>query len=307
MMGFSKGFMLKDHPRPNVKELPGLYAELDNLVKRAEIAIRNLPEYIFDKRREIIYFGKMTKSEFEKLVARDPNAIVIALTRVCGLSDREFSRLFGLKNVYNLRESWRTDQKGRATFIRATMGLLPKQMHLETFLYTFYKMWEEHQKRHYRGKFEEDVRTFFRAHGYECEKISRPIEVNGAIPPSTPQVVMQVRTGVRKDLVKRAKEFSSEFDKSRKAFPGAKFMAIFKIPSHELDRRDEIRQVIVDHRKGKKPYDAVLFQDELDDALKKLKEWGISKTSSIVMAPKSSRTKTARSKKYHRAESRKRI
>jgi hypothetical protein len=305
-MGFSKDLMLRDHPRPNIKELPGLYAELDNLVKRAEIAIRNLPKPIFDKRRNIIYFRKMTESEFKKLVARDSSTMVIALTRVCGLSDREFSRLFGLKNVYNLRESWRTDQKGRATFTRATMSLLPKQMHLETFLYTFYKMWEEHQKRHYRAKFEEDVRAFFRAHGYECEKIAYPIEVNGAIPPSTPQVVMQVRTGVRKDLVKRAKEFSSEFDKSRKAFLGAKFMAIFKIPPHELDRRNEIRQVIVDQRKGKKPYDAVLFQDELNDALRKLKRWGISKTSSPVTTLKSSRTKTAKSKKYQRAE-RKRI
>lgn len=69
-------------------------------------------------------------------------------------------------------------------------------VHLETFLYTFYKMWEEHQKRHYRAKFEEDVRAFFQSHGYECEKITQPTEVNGAIPPSNPQVVMQIRTGV---------------------------------------------------------------------------------------------------------------
>jgi len=57
-------------------------------------------------------------------------------------------------------------------------------------------------------------------------KIIRPTEVNGAIPPENPRLVMQVRTRVRKDLVKRAKEFSSEFDKSVEAFPNAKLMII---------------------------------------------------------------------------------
>ena len=187
--------MLKDHPRPNVKELPGLYAELDNLVQRAEAAIRGLPEHLFDKDKEIIHFGKMSENEFKRLVAEDPSTMIIAFTRVCGLSDREFLRLFGLKDVYKLRKSWQTDQESQAIFVRAVMSLLPKQMHLETFLYTFYKMWEEHQKRHYRAKCEEDVRAFFRAHGYECRKLTHPIEVNGAIPPSSPQVVIQVRTG----------------------------------------------------------------------------------------------------------------
>lgn len=274
---------LEDYPRPNIKELLGLYAELDNLVRRVETAIRSLPERLFDRDKEIIRFGEMTQSEFRELIAQDPHVMVIAFTRVCGLSDREFSRLFGLKDVYKLRESWRTDQESGDIFVRAMMSLLPKQMYLETFLYTFYKMWEEHQKRHYRAKFEEDVRAFFNAYGYECKKITHPIEVNGAIPPGNPQVVMQVRTGVRKDLVKRAKEFSSEFDKSVEAFPNAKFIIIFKIPLHELDRRNEIRQVIIDQRKGKKPYDAVLFQDELKDALRKLERWNIPKIGSVEL------------------------
>lgn len=273
----------EDYPRPNIKELPGLYAEIDDLVRRAETAIRSLPERLFDRDKEIIRFGEMTEREFRKLMAQDPYVMIIAFTRVCGLSDREFSRLFGLKNVYKLRESWRSDQESRGIFVRAMMILLPRQMHIETFLYAFYKMWEEHQKRHYRAKYEKDVRAFFRAHGYECRKITHPIEVNGAIPPSNPRVVMQVRTGVRKDLVKRAKEFSSEFDKSMEAFPNAKFMVIFKIPPHELDRRNEIKQVIIDQRKGKKPYDAVLVQDELEDILGKLERWGIPKTSSLEL------------------------
>lgn len=281
-MGPEENFILKDHPRPNITELPGLYAELDALAERVEKVIRGLPNRLLDE--EIIQFGEMSKSEFEQLVSKDPDVMIIAFTRVCGLSDREFSRLFGLRDVYKLRGSWHTDEEGRSIFARSVMSLLPKRMHIETFLYTFYKMWEEHQKRHRRARYEDEVRAFFEAHGYDCKKITRPIEVNGAIPPKNPLVVMQVRTGVRKDLVKRAKEFSSEFDNSINAFPKAKFIVIFRVPLHELGRRDEIRQVIIEQRREKRPYDAVLFQDELENALKKLEEWGIPKTGVAMFA-----------------------
>lgn len=267
----------KDYPRPNLKELPGLYAELDRLVDRAEALIRGLPPTHFDAKSEIIYFEAMTVDDLGELMRKDPDTMVIAFTRVCGLSIREFFRLFGLKDVYRLRKSmnW-TSGRDELLFASSVKSLLPKQMHLETFLYAFYKMWEEHQKRHYRAKFEEDVRAFFRAHGYDCEKVTRPTEVNGAIPPYSPSLVMQVRTGVRRDLVKRAKEFSTEFDESMRAFPDAKFMVVFRIPPHELDRREEIRQVITTQRSGR-PYDGVFFHDELRDALKELEKWNVPK------------------------------
>lgn len=271
----------KDYPRPNIKELPGLYAELDSLIQRVETILRRLPEHLFEPDEEIIHFEKMTEKELRHLIATDPSVLVIAFTRVCGLSDREFYRLYGLKNVYSLRDSWATKQKSREVFIRAIMGLLAQPMRLETFLYTFYKMWEEHQKRHFRGRFEKEVHAFFRVHGYRIEKLTKPTEVNGAIPPSSPQVVMQIRTGVRKDLVKRAKEFSSEFDESIKAYSDAKFLVIFKIPSHQLDRREEIREVIIAQRRGKRPYDGVFFQDELERAIECLQKWNIPKNRSI--------------------------
>lgn len=267
-------FLLKDHPRPNINELPGLYAKLDSLSKQVEAVIRSLPKSQFDRDENIILFEKITKTEFRRLIAKNPSTMVIAFTRVCGLSEREFSRLFGLKNAYTLRESNWIEGDKEDLFLKAIMGLLPKRMYLETFLYTFYKMWEEHQKRHYRGSYEKDVRSFFRAHGYNCEKITKPTEVNGAIPPYEPRVVMQIRTGVMRDIVKRAKEFSQEYELSRKNFPNAKFIVVFKIPPHELTRREEIRQKIYEQRVDK-TYDAIIFQDELGDALKKFVEWEI--------------------------------
>ena len=270
---------MEDWPRPNIKELPGLYALLDKQVQRAEIALRSLPDHTFAKDKGIINFGRMTKKELRELVAGDPEVMVIAFTRVCGLSVREFFRVFGLKDVYRLRTSdWkaaRTRTRDEDLFVDSIMSLLPRQMHIETFLYTFYKMWEEHQKRHYRAKFEEDVRAFFCAHGYNCEKVTQPTEVNGAIPPHNPRVVMQIRAGVRRDLVKRAKEFGLEREESAKHFPGSKFIVVFKIPSHELDRRETIRKTIQRH--AVQPFDAILFQDELEESLKMLEDWGVPK------------------------------
>lgn len=266
---------MKDWPRPNIKELPGLYALLDKLIQRAEVLLRNLPDNLFDNDKGIINFGCMTKNELRELIAKDPEVMVIAFTRVCGLSVREFFRVFGLKDVYKLCKSPWNGGDDEDLFVDSIISLLPRQMHIETFLYTFYKMWEEHQKRHYRAKFEEDVRAFFRAHGYNCEKVTQPIEVNGAIPPRSPHVVMQVRAGVRRDLVKRAKEFGLEREESRKHFPHSKFIVVFKIPSHELDRREDIRMTI--RRHSVQPFDAILFQDELEKSLKMFENWGVPK------------------------------
>jgi len=75
-------------------------------------------------------------------------------------------------------------------------------------------------------------------------------------------------------LVKRAKEFNSEFDQDIRRFPDAKFMVIFKIPPHELDKKGKIRQKILEQRTGR-TYDAVLFQDELGSVLGKFEEWNV--------------------------------
>jgi hypothetical protein len=65
-------------------------------------------------------------------------------------------------------------------------------------------------------------------------------------------------------------------NKGMKAFPKARFVVVFNIAEHELDKREEIRRVIVSQRSGR-PYDGVYFQDELPDALKGLEDWGIPK------------------------------
>jgi len=286
---------IKDFPRPNFEELPSLYDELDRLADRVEKAIRSLKNELFDPHSELISFDKISEDDMIGLIRKDPEALVPAFTRVCGLTVREFERLYGLENVYKLRNRlrWQMPTEDERKFAKAIVEQLGSaKMYLETFVYTFYKMWEEHQKRHARGrKAEEDVRKFFEDHGYECKKLTEPVEVNGAIPPASDpkkvRVVIPIRTGVRRDLVKRAKEYSSEFDRFKNEFPNAKVIIVFRIPRYELDIKEEIRETIIEERRDKEPYDGVFFYDELRDALERFEEWKIPKRS--VLFPKLSK------------------
>ena len=133
------------------------------------------------------------------------------------------------------------------------------------------------------------MREFFKDKGYECGKIGRPIEVDVAIPPSQEPkevlVAMPVRTGVRRDLVKRAKEFSEECDEFRRAFPNAKVVVIFRIPRHELGLKEEIREKIAEQRAGKEPYDGIFFTVELNEIVKKFEKWKIPRQRISQSAP----------------------
>jgi len=283
-------FDLRNLPRPNFEEMPSFYDELDELAKRVEAAIRNLKPELFNTEEEVIFFNKMTKNDLVELIKKDPEAMVPALTKVCGLSVRQFERLHNLRDVYRLRSPklWRVEKLGRnaITFVEVILEYLNgAEMHLETFIYTFYKLWEEERKRFVRGrKAEEELREFLRQHGYSCGKITAPVEIDVAIlpskNPSEVRVVMPVRTGVRRDLVKRAKEFSRECDEFRRNFPNAKVVVMFRIPRHELDRKDEIRGVIAEQRAGLMPYDGIFFQDELQELIRKLEMWRVPKSNS---------------------------
>ena len=69
--------------------------------------------------------------------------------------------------------------------------------------------------------------------------------------------------------------FGLEREESTKHFPHSRFIVIFKIPPHELDRREDIRMTIQKHTI--QPFDAILFQDELEKALKMFEDWGVPK------------------------------
>mgnify|MGYP000111886617 CR=1 FL=1 len=284
-MGFRVEDFLAKIPRPNLDELFELYEHLDEMVTRAAKILSQLSSY--DRDSGFIDFSKMTERELLEVISEDPYVFVPLFTTICGLSIREFERLYGVRNIYSLRERFLKEGKKEKKFVKVIKSLLSSRLHIETILYKFYKNWEEHQKRHERGRsLEEKVRQFFRDAGYNCEKIDSPVEVDAAIPSDNPMVVMPIRTGVIRDLDKRAKEFATEFREIKRHFPRAKFVVIFGISKHELSERDLIRRKIEEHGPPE-GYDAIVFHDELESLLSKFEEWKIprisnSYTSSIL-------------------------
>jgi hypothetical protein len=205
---------------------------------------------------------------------------------ICGFSVRELERLYGIKDVYTLRTNIKDERKLNA-FAEAIVDNLRYPLSLEAVLYKFYKNWEEHQKRHYRGReAEEFVIEVLKKYGYDAGKIKvlckgKEREIDCAIPPDSQnlRVAIMIRRGVFRDLVKRAKEYSAEFDELMECYPNVKFVVVYFVSPHERERMNEIRSRIESEREGKRPYDLIILTSEeiTEVLLKKLKEWGVPK------------------------------
>ncbi|MCE4600477.1 MAG: hypothetical protein F7C38_02790 [Desulfurococcales archaeon] len=264
-------------PRPNYAELPILYNELDEMTLRIGkiLATSNL----FDKDTLLVRFDKATKTDIETMIKRNPHVMIPFFMMICGFSVRELDRLYGLKNVYSLRRE--IDQDKLDKFIEAVMENLKHPLHMETVLYKFYKNWEEHQKRHYRGKkIEKEIINILNKCGIPAGKIkitcnNKTREIDCAIPPDPDnlKVAIQIRTGVRMDLIKRAKEFSSELDEIIECRPDTKFVVVYYTPRHEAERGDEIKERIEEERRGKRPYDLVIVASNTKKIIEELIEY----------------------------------
>lgn len=278
--------ILKKIPRPNYSELPSLYEDLDLMTRRiGEILVRSV---LFEHDSLMIRFDKADKEDIISLIMKDPDVMIPFFVMLCGFSVRELERLYGIKNIYSLRKIGIKDRERLATFAEAIEDNLKHPIHLETALYKFYKNWEEHQKRHYRAKeAEEFVINTLRRYGYragkieiECEGVKR--EIDCAIPPDPREmrVAIQIRRGVFRDLVKRAKEYSSEFDELLKCRPNIKFVVVYFVSPHERSRIEEIRERIESERKGKRSYDLIILtpNDVVNILIRKIEEWDIPKS-----------------------------
>jgi hypothetical protein len=282
--------ILEKIPRPNVEELEHLYDELDELAIKVGHILISSP--LYERKNGIVRFDKADEEMILQLIKKDNDVMVPFFITLCGLSVREMKRLYGVEDVYGLRHT--NDEEKLRPLANAIATNLKCQLYLETVIYKFYKNWEEHQKRHYRGRIAEQiVRRELQKHGYRAGKVrfecmGKNREIDIAIPPDKdPQklrVAILVRSGVRRDLSKRAKEFSSEFDETQSCFPNTRFVIIYVVSPSESNRLQDIRRVIIDERAGKKPYDHVMVVvgdkngprlDGFQELLEKLEEWGV--------------------------------
>ncbi len=285
--------ILKKIPRPNYSELPSLYDTLDQMAR--EIGSILIQSKLFDKKHSLIKFDESDEIGIIDLIKENPKVMVPFFVMICGFSVRELERLYGIKDVYTLRtkRGIQRDVEKLNLFVKAIVDNLKHPIHLETALYKFYKNWEEHQKRHRRGhEAEKLVTDILKKQGYDADKITvlcknKKREIDCAVPPN-PQnlrVAIVIRRGVFRDLTKRVKEYATEFDELVECYPNIRFVVVYFVSPHEIDRLNEIRSRIESEREGKRPYDLVILTTEertmllnkLKELLNKLKEWNIKR------------------------------
>jgi len=156
-------------------------------------------------------------------------------------------------------------------------SLLAHPLRLETVLYKFYKNWEEHQRRHWRGRKAEN--EVCRAVKSRCGNAGRYVllcggkrrEIDCAVPRDKPVVAINVRVGVREDRAKRIKEFGAELKEAKEC--GVKyFVVVYFVPKHEKNKLEEIRAEFM----REAPFDlVVLTREELELLAERLREWGV--------------------------------
>ena len=144
-------------------------------------------------------------------------------------------------------------------------------------LYKFYKNWEEHQRRHWRGRrAENEVCTAVKARCGNAGKYvllcgGKKREIDCAVPRDEPVVAINVRVGVEEDRAKRIKEFAAELKEVKEC--GVKYFIIaYLVPEHEKGKLEEIRAEFLKEA----PFDlVVLTREELESLAERLREWGV--------------------------------
>lgn len=270
-------------PKPNIEELPDMYAEIDDLLDRAEEAIRE--NFDVQKRGggEVVVFANATVDDILDAMWDETEAIVPLFQKISGLPNREYRALYNEPSIGNRLRDYKTDFRDRENaqdFAAAMKDHLPDELYLETVLYTFAKMWENDQRRFARMSFEEDVIEFLVENGYPARKDeSLPGKPDIVIPRERPfEVVGEVRVMKPEDIRKRIKNFRDEAREAAENFPDSKFIIVANMPPYAIDGMREERRTEI----GDRPeIDAVFFRDELEDILDQLEDWGVTRQATL--------------------------
>lgn len=248
----------------------------------SEVLTAQFPTRKTDESTRVIFADAVPEDYLDAMWANS-GVMVPFFQKVSGLSDREFERQFGYRNVGSSLRGRKTDfrdEEKAIAFAEALDDLLPPELSLETLLYTFVTMWENDQRRHYRARYEETVRDYLAEQGFANFKgNSLPGEPDLVVPEDEPyEVTGEVRVIQQKDKKKRFKEFGSEARVADQHFPDAYFVVVANVGRHVTETdREALRREIYDEAAG--PIDAIVFQDELDDLVDRLDEWGVTRRS----------------------------
>jgi len=273
-----------DWPKPNIDELPDMYAEIDDMLIRVEGALReHLP--VEDRGEvDVVVFVEASADDILDAMWEEPNAVVPMFQKISGLPNREYRALYNEPSIGNRLRDYTTDFRDRENAVQFAAAMkkhLPDELYVETVLYTFAKMWENDQRRFARMSWEDDVIEFLNNNGYPAKKDeSLPGQPDVAVPKESPyEVVGEVRVMKPEDIKKRIKNFRDEAREAAQNFPDCKFVIFANLPPYALEGQREERRLEI----GDRPeIDAVFFRDELEDrVLDQLQEWGVTRQTSL--------------------------
>lgn len=267
-----------DYPQPDQNLLPKLYEHLDSQVEIVERTLRQHFNVESSSGHEVILFEEASQEDYLEALYEEPEAMVPLFMKLTGLTRRVFGRVYGIEHIDGIKK-WKTKdlretEKGQ-TFAEAVRDLMPEKLYLETVLYMFYKFWETDRRRSFRRDYEEVILERLQEVGYPAvkdETIKGKPDI--AIPRSEPyEVLGEVRAIDIDDFQKRAKNFRDEAESAKDRYPNTRFVAVAKMPKHQLDRRrEELRSGL---EAGN--IDLVVFQDEMHIFFDRLATWGVSK------------------------------
>lgn len=273
------------YPRTSERELPELYEELDRMVETAYTVLREKFTVDTTGTADEIVFAAAGKNEYLDAMWADSETMVPFFQKVSGLPDREFERQFGISGIGSKLRGRKTDFRDEdhaQAFAEALEELMPDRLTVEALLFSFVKLWENDQRRHYRARYEGKVLDRLNEEGYPAFKGNKlPGEPDIVIPDSQPyEVTGEVRVIQQKDRKKRFKEFGSEARTAQEHFPNAKFVVVANVGRLiEREPREDVREDI--HTSAAAHIDGVFFQDEIEELVEQLQEWDVTRQQKL--------------------------
>jgi len=273
------------YPRTSESELPELYNELDRMLETADSVLREQFHVETNGNADSVVFADATEQDFLDALWADTETMVPFFQKVSGLPDREFERQYGISGIGSKLRGRKTDfrdEEHAQTFAKALNELLPPRLSVEALLFAFVKLWENDQRRHYRARYEGKVLDHLNDGGFPAFKGNKlPGEPDIVIPDTEPyEVTGEVRVIQQKDRKKRFKEFGSEARTAEEHFPDAKFVVVANVGRLiEREDREDVRDDI--HTSAAAHIDGVFFQDELDELISQLSEWGVTQQQKL--------------------------
>jgi len=263
--------------KPAYDDAPVDFYEMlyDECERVGELLIQHIP-VTPTKNGYVLKFGDASFTDFENVIADDPDVVLPALVSACHMTERIVREHVGVKNLYQHATpdaEIRGCEPVQEFIARGCQEYLVDDVPLETVLFLYFRSQERNRVQHARGSFFKDVHVALKDNGFAVVKDeSAPGRPNFIVNASEPveltsnSVAGKALKAKPNDVPKRARLAASRCGDIAEQVPGAKRVLVFKISGEPFpnDRVREKQRAKI-HDQNREAIDAVFFEDELDE------------------------------------------